>query len=394
MEGSNEQQFIETHFESDLNRLLLNKSAYPEVDVPYLVSQISALRKIKSKVPSWFNTRLRFPPTLSLEQASSEETALYKSRILDLGTVLDGTGGMGIDSFFLSAKAKELDYLEQDAELVELARLNFGLLGRTNVSFNQGTLGEFLNHSKKQYDLIYLDPARRGAGGRRVFRLEDCSPNIPELRSLLFEHAPRVLVKTAPVLDIKAAAAELAPVVAVWVVGVQNEVKEVLYLMDKNGLKSIDAIPVHAVDLGKKDSNLTFTFEQERATEPMYGSVSNYLYEPFASVLKAGAFQYFASYFGLTKLHKHTHLYTSETLVDEVCARVFEVIAICSFDKKAVREFVPEGNANVAVRNFPVPAEAVRKKLGLKDGGAFYLFAFTDFENNKRVAITRKVQSD
>jgi hypothetical protein len=126
----------------------------------------------------------------------------------------------------------------------------------------------------------------------------------------------------------------------------------------------------------------------------MYGSVSNYLYEPFASVLKAGAFQYFASYFGLTKLHKHTHLYTSETLVDEVCARVFEVIAICSFDKKAVREFVPEGNANVAVRNFPVPAEAVRKKLGLKDGGAFYLFAFTDFENNKRVAITRKVQSD
>ncbi|MEZ4920974.1 MAG: hypothetical protein R2792_17865 [Saprospiraceae bacterium] len=176
---------------------------------------------------------------------------------------MDGTGGMSIDSF-LSAKAKELDYLEQDAELVELARHNFGLLGRTNVSFNQGTLGEFLNHSKKQYDLIYLDPAqgRRQAPGFSSGRR--CSPNIL-VRSLLFEHTPGYWSKPHRFWTSKAAAAELAPVVAVWVVGVQNEVKEVLYLMDKNGLKSIDAIPVHAVDLGKKESSLTFTFEQERA---------------------------------------------------------------------------------------------------------------------------------
>ena len=279
---------------------------------------------------------------------------------------MDLTGGYGVDTYFLSEHFNHTDYVEQNAELCRIATHNFAA---KPITIHHSIAEDFLA-SAGQYDLIFLDPARRDSYGGKVFKLADCTPNVVELLpTLLSRLAPdgRIMLKLSPMIDLTQAFKELSAVK--WdahIVAVKNEVKEVLLLSGGSG-------QITAIDLSKKEQVFTFTREEEQATQTkmVNGTWSNgtWIYEPNAAILKAGAYKIVAQRFGLQKLDTNTHLYTSETLVPDFPGRVWKV--------KEPTPTRPKGKeikqANVLVRNYPLTAEQLKKKLHLRDGGTAYV---------------------
>jgi len=383
------QQFIREHLDADPQRLLLTAHRYPGVPMPYVASQLLALRKVRDKIPAWYDPALHFPPQLSIEQSSSERTARFKASLFSGARLADLTGGLGVDTWAWAAHFEEVTYVEQNPELVKSARHNFQVLAAHNIRCVAAHAENFLTTASDSFDLLYLDPARRDEQQRKVFRFEDCQPDVVALREILLAHAPRVLVKTAPLLDLKLAAKQLLTVSHIWVVSVHNECKEVLYLIERNAPPAA-GIPVTAVALGEMEQVFTFTWPEEQQAVAPISAPQQYLYEPDAAVLKAGAFRSFAQRFGLSKLHTNTHLYTSNQLRTDVPGRRFQIMQVCKYDRKSVQAAVPEGRANLATRNFPDTVEAVRRKLALADGGDLYLFAATTLDHKKEVLVCRK----
>jgi len=385
-----DRKFVRDHLNDDLHRLLLSAQRYPGVAVQACVAQIEALRKVRLKIPAWFRFELDMPPLLSVEQASSEAAARFKSTLFSGKKMADLTGGMGVDAYFFAQQFEQVTYVERNPELIALTRHNFAALGAANIRVVETDSEAFLKTTTEHYDLLYLDPARRADRHRRVFQLADCEPNVPALREMLLAHGDRVLVKTAPLLDLSQACEQLGSVAGMWVVSVENEVKEVLYLLEKSA-PAPDQTPIEAVCLGHEMHIFRFTRTEERDAKPEYTLPQGYLYEPDAAVLKAGAFKAFACRFGLAKLHPQTHLYTSPSLVPDVPGRTFAVEAVLKYDRKAVQQVLPEGRANVSARNFPDSPDAMRRKLGLADGGEHYLFGVTDVTGRKVLVLGRKV---
>lgn len=384
--------FTWAHRDDDPAALALQKPPVPGWSMPDIARQVEALRRIKTKIPAWYREGLTLPSGVPLEQCSSEATARFKAGLFSGARALDLTGGLGVDTYFLAQSFEAVDYVEQQEALCAAARHNFEVLGQGNVRVHHSTAAAFLERAEASaYDLIYLDPARRGDRQQRVFRLEDCSPDVLGLRQALFRLSDKVLLKTAPLLDLQLAMAQLQQVARIWVLAVGDECKEVLYGLDKNAVFQ-ESIPIEAVQIKKDGSATTFAFdfEAERAAAAPLSLPLQYLYEPHAAILKAGAFKSFAVRYGLSKLHPHSHLYTSDRWQPEVPGRGFEVKAVCKYDKKSVAAWVPEGSANIATRNFPESAETVRKKLGLKEGGAWYLFATTEQSGKKVVLVCQK----
>ncbi len=396
--------FIREHLaDPHPERLLLQAARYPGVNVAEAVTHIQALQKLKDKAPSWYNPALRFPPRISIEQASSDATAVFKASLVKGKSLVDLTGGLGIDARAFSQRFEHVVYLDQNPQLVALARHNFAILGAGNIEVLEGAAETFLENEKRHFDVCYLDPARRDAAGGRVFRLEDCTPDVLRLRPRLFARADRILLKTAPMLDIALALRQLETVQHVWVVSVDDEVKELLFLLENKAVLS-ESVPIEAVNLGKTPFRFVFARKEEEAAAAILSEPQTYLYEPPSTLFKAGAFHTFAQRYGLKKLHAHTHLYTSDALNPEAPGRVFYIRAVVKYDKKTVAAALrtlavneqqstnnePPLRANVAVRNFPDTAETVRKKVGLKDGGEVYLFAVTTGEG-KKIVIGEKV---
>ena len=386
------QQFIRDHLDADPQRLLLTAHRYPQLPMPYVASQLLALRKVRDKIPGWYNPALHFPPQLSIEQASSERTAHFKAGLFSGQHMADLTGGLGVDTWAWATRFERVTYVEQNPALVESAIHNFNTLNVNNIACISMSAEEFLAHTSDQFDLLYLDPARRDAQQRKAFQLEHCQPDVVALRTALLSHAPQVLIKTAPLLDIKLAMRQLLTVSKVWVVSVDNECKEVLYLLGRRAIPTED-IPITAVALGAPIQEFTFSWQEEQRTVAPFSPPQQYLYEPDAALLKAGEFRSFAGQFGLSKLHPNTHLYTSERLLAAGPGRRFYVEQVCKYDRKAVRSAVPEGRANIATRNFPDAIDTVRRKLALADGGDIYLFAVTTREDKKELLVCRKVQA-
>ncbi len=386
------QAFIWAHRLDDPQRIALSARKYPDVPVAYVAGQIDFLQKIQKKVPSWYRQGLRFPAAISMEQASSEATAEFKTTLVRGGKMADLTGGLGVDSSFFARKFQSITYVEPNAELLEITRHNFEALGIDNATLVCATAEDFLQNTTETFDLLYLDPSRRHTHKGKVFQLQDCGPNILEIKQLALEKAPMILLKTAPMLDISLAAHHLGSVSNIWVVASGDECREVLYLIERSPTP-FPEINVHAVLLEKDGAvrDVHFTYGEEQQTGVDYALPQQFLYEPNPAVLKAGAFRAFAGRFGLKKLHQHTHLYTSEAFVPDIPGRCFSIEAVCKYDRKAVQALIPAGKANVSTRNFPDNAEAVRKKLSLSDGGEVYVFAFTDVEERKVIAVCRKI---
>ena len=368
------QQFIREHERDDPYQLVLQAHRYPEYPIPAIVEQIQARQKAKDKLPEWYAAEgILFPPPLSLEQCSSQPAAQYKAGLVKGERLIDLTGGAGVDTYYLSQSFQQTDYVEQQASLTNLARHNFSVLGAGHIRTHPATAEEFLVALQEPVDCLYLDPARRDAQARKVFQLADSSPDVLALQKMLLAKAPTVLLKTAPLLDIEATVQALGTVAQVHVVAVNGEVKEVLYQLSRE--PSGEPL-ITAVNLGRNaDAPFSFYRSQERNAQATYSDPLQYLYEPHAGLMKAGAFNLIAQRFHLHKLHPNTHLYTSDALVPDFPGRTLTCEAIIPYQKKAVRQYLPQAQANITTRNFPDSAATVRKKLGLKDGGTTYLFA-------------------
>ena len=386
------QEFIWAHRLDDPQRLALSARKYPGLPMAYIAGQVDFLQKIQKKVPSWYMKGLQFPAALSMEQASSEATARFKTTLVPWKKMADLSGGLGVDSFFFARVSDAVTYVEPNAELQQITAHNFEVLGVNNTRFVAATAEDFLHHTTETFDLLYLDPSRRHQQKGKVFQLQDCSPNILAIKSLALEKAPYILLKTAPLLDISLAARQLEHTSQIWVVASGDECREVLYLLERFPTP-LEKITVHAVHLRKDGTvqDFQFTYAEEHQAVVEYALPQQYLYEPNPAILKAGAFRSFANRYGLKKLQQHTHLYTSVELIPGLPARSFAIEAVCKYERKAVTACIPSGKANITTRNFPDHADAVRKKLGLADGGNHYIFALTDMEGKKVVVVGKKI---
>lgn len=377
------QKFIQDHLYDDPASLMLKAGSYPLIPMREVVEQIRSKRKAKNKLPEWFATPgIIYPPALSLEQCSSQVTAAYKASLVKGKSMLDLTGGMGIDTYYLSKSFEKAQYVERQENLKRLAKHNFECLGAKSIEAHNEQAETFLKKLDREADLIYLDPARRGAQNSRVVRFESCEPNIIELLPILREKAKSIMIKASPMLDIKGAINDLGLVTAVHVVADRNEVKELLFLIDDNASVNPE---IHAINF-KAEGNEQFSFDYDRegGVLPQFGTVSDYIYEPNAAILKAGGFKSVVDVFpSLVKLHPNTHLYTSDNLVIDFPGRSFQVVDSLQMNKKQLRKKIPDMKANISVRNFPMSVEQIRKRTGLKEGGDDYVFGLTDAEGVK-----------
>ena len=411
--------FINVHLNDDVNKLALSK--FPDdIDKQFVIRQIQARQLLKKKLPSWSeNDELLFPKRLSLEQCSSELTAKYKRTISrrdektqciisenqcrSLGekrTLIDLTGGMGVDTSFLSDNFDETIYVESQAELCELAEHNFKVL-KKNIKVVNAKAEDFLTQCG-EVDCIYLDPARRDEYGRKMVSLHDCSPDVAELQDLLFEKTNTVIVKLSPMLDIDIIKKELKNIKEIHVVAVRNECKELLVVCQQttdNSQQTSCNNLLSAVDLRE---NWRFNFTEEEENEAVVSfadEIGKYLYEPGVACMKAAPFKLLSQRFNIKKLHRNSHLYTSDELISDFPGRTFEVINVVPFDKKAKKILSQQTTDNgqqslskvsIAVRNFPLSAEELRKHLGFKDGDDFYIFGTTMKGEKKMLVLGSK----
>lgn len=366
-------QFVQDHLREDPAQLLLAYAGKTSFDLKAAVQQIQARQKAQHKIPSWFvDSQLIFPVSLSMEQASSEETALFKSGLVEGKTMIDLTGGLGIDSYFLSKKFEKATYCEQQPELFEISKHNLEHLSPGKFNFQQGDSMAFLQESQETFDLIFVDPARRGSQQQKLYKLADCGPDVVLSWPLMKAKAKTILIKASPMLDIKIALEEIPDIQKVWVLSVKNEVKEILLYC--SALENNCPVKIEAVEL-KPDRTIAFPFylEEEAESTNVFGLQGKFLVEPFSSILKAGAFKTFGARYGLFKLHPNTHLYCSTQMPEEVAGRIFEILEEVRQPKKDIKRLFPNGKVNVLTRNYALSADELKKKYKLKDGGEFFL---------------------
>ena len=383
-------QFVQDHLQEDPALLLFKYQGKTRFDLKIAVQQISARQKAAKKLPSWSsNPTLLFPASISLEQSSSEDTAKFKAEGLIGNVMVDLTGGFGVDFFFLSQGFEKGIYCERQPELFEISKHNLELQSPGKFDFVEGDGLDFLKKTGLHFDLIYGDPARRGSGNQKLYKLQDCEPDVVSAWPLLSSKSDQILIKASPMLDISQAWTELPDVQKITIVSVKNEVKELLLSWEKRKENSSKQIEV--VDLGSHFPKFEFDPEEEAGSTSQIGEAEKYLFEPLSGILKGGAFQLFGARFGLKKLENNSHIYTSSQIPEEIPARVFEVIQEISPKKQEIKSIFPTGKVNVICRNYVNGAEELKKKLGLKDGGEDFLIG-TKTQSGFKVFWCRRVQ--
>ncbi|MCR5498648.1 MAG: RsmD family RNA methyltransferase [Paludibacteraceae bacterium] len=377
--------YIRAHRNDDVRHLALSDQKRLGDSLNYALNQISGWQKAKEKIPSWSEIDgLVYPPHLSMEQCSSEQTAVYKATLVQGDSFTDLTGGFGVDFAFIARKFKQATMVERNTELCEIATHNLPLLGLPHAKVVNGDGIDYLRQMEP-VDVIFIDPARRDQQGRKTVSIADCEPNLLEVLETLHARAKKILIKYSPMLDITLAIKELKCVESVHVVSVENECKELLFLLSE---KTAGSPLFHCVNLSKRgETRYTFTMEEERnATIRQAGSIGKYLYEPYSSLLKAGAYKSLCTHFPVEKLAVSSHLYTSDEPINDFPGRAFRVIDTFTLNKKDVKEHLGSiKKANIAVRNFPLSANELRNRLKIKEGGDIYLFATTHME--KRLVV-------
>ncbi len=365
-------RFIQEHLNDDPSDIALQAKKYPELPIREIAVQIASRQKGKSKIPEWWsNPKVIFPPKENLEQASSEITAKFKSRWIEGSSILDLTGGSGIDLFYMSNEFDRIVYVEPNQELSEITEYNFKLFGK-QVQIQLNSAEDFLAKTKDHFDVIYLDPSRRDSARQRVFGLEEYQPNVIELYDFLIEKGSEIIIKASPMIDLKSTLKLLPDAFKVQVLAVDNEVKEVLFYL-KKGISSETRIESWNISDSKPGQEFAFTFEEESEVASEYSDPLKYIYEPNSAIRKAGAFNLVGSRFGLKKLHPNTHLYTSDKIKETFPGRIFEVLEFIKPNKKEIKKAYSNGIVNVIAKNFPMGANEIKKKFRLKDGGEEFL---------------------
>ncbi len=431
-------EFILEHEGDEVESLVLQRGRWPDIDVVKAADTIAGRRKMRMKAPSWYDcTEVVYPSRLCVEQCSSEAASEIKAEIIaslwcegelfSRSKIADLTGGLGVDSWMFSKMAERVLYVERDSKLAEAAKHNFSALGCKNIEVMNAEVSPegFSNDGwaalkKFAPDIIYLDPARRGEGGEKVFKLEDCRPNILELRDKLLEIAGHVMVKLSPMADIDEVVRQLGPsCLRVDVISVDGECKEVLVTMERGYIGECELV----ADCGKIDS-FSFYRSEEAAAVPRYlsdGSIPNLvgkiLLEPDKAAMKAGPFKLLSATYDLTKLDVSTHYYIyGGSDVSEVCDgetkegggiwddevdrsekigglfRRFRILRVEPLNKKSIRTIGHDyPNAEVTARNIPLSTDELRKRLGVSPSDTIHIFGLRSGGENL-LYITEKLQ--
>lgn len=388
-------EFIRIHADEDVRQLAFLGKKHPEVDMAYALDQIAGRQKARVKIPSWASIDgIVYPPHISIEQCSSEQTARYKARIAGNGEkIVDLTAGFGVDMAFMSAGFKQAVHVEMQPQLCAISSENYKCLGLNHVQVvcNDGV--GYL-HQMEHADLIFIDPARRDQHGSRTYGIADCTPNVLEIIDEMLQKADRVMIKLSPMLDWQKTVADVGNVSQVHIVSVGNECKELL-LEVKNGkgekvkIFCVNDDQVFSYEIGETHP---FTPSPLHSFTPSPLHPFTFLYEPNASVMKAGCFNLISHRFGITQPDANSHLFLSDKLVEGFPGRGFVIERVSTMNKRELKEALAGiDKANVAVRNFPLSVADLRKRLKLKDGGDVYIFATTDAKKGHLVMVCRKI---
>ena len=379
-------EFIRIHANEDVRQLAFLGKKNPEVDMAYALDQIAGRQKARTKIPSWAATDgIVYPPHISMEQCSSEQTARYKAKIAGKGTrIVDLTAGFGVDMAFMSAGFKEAVHVEQQSQLCAISSENYKRLGLHHIQVICSDGVTYL-HQMEHADLIFIDPARRDQHGGRTYGIADCTPNVLEIIDEMLEKADRVMIKLSPMLDWQKAVSDVGHVSEVHIVSIGNECKELLLVVEKED-KPFQVFCVN------DDSVFSYHPNDEIGDFCPQTESYNYLYEPNASVMKAGCFNLISKHFGISQPDANSHLYLSDKMIEGFPGRGFVIERICTMNKRELKEALTGiDKANIATRNFPLSVADLRKRLKLKDGGEVYIFATTDAKRGHLLMVCRKI---
>lgn len=370
------QDFINQNESESSAKLALKKSPFEGITSSELAAQIDGRQRCRKKIPLWAETaNIYYPDKLNLEQCSSEKTAIFKASLIPENvTLIDITSGFGIDDFYFSKRAKIVISCEINPQLAFISQYNAKQLQAKNIEV---IAADGVDYIAKNKDLniayIYIDPSRRVAQ-QKVFMLSDCEPNIVSLQENFLQRAAHIMTKVAPLLDITAALSELNHVKQIYVISLQNDCKELLFIQERDfsGQPEITAVRI----FGDKTQQFTFTQTEETETVTSFSAPLRYLYEPDVCLTKAGAFKSITKTFDLKKLHQHTHLYSSEIYQKDFLGKIYEVTEVIPFSifKKSKEKL----KTNAVARNFPLKTEVLKKKFKIIDGGELHSFFTTD----------------
>ena len=378
--------FIRQHAADDVRKLALQGTKDAAVDLSMALQQIAGRQTALKKLPSWAAVeRVLYPPHLNMEQCSSEQTARYKAGLAGSGdTYVDLTGGLGVDFYWMSQGFKQRYYVERNAELCELVEHNFRTLGHS-CSVCCCDTATYLT-SMPHADVVFLDPARRNEHGGRTYDIKDCTPNILELLPLLMEKADKVILKLSPMLDWPKAVDDLQYVREVHIVSVDNECKELLLVLEQTER------PLRLVCVNNNQIFEVSSHSSPLTSHPSPLTPEQFLYEPNASIMKAGCFDALAQQYPVCQVSANSHIFLSSVEIEDFPGRRFQICAISSTNKQSLKTSLAGiDRANISVRNFPLSVEQLRKKLRLKDGGDTYIFATTEADGAHSLYICRKI---
>ena len=398
------QEFITQNLDADIRDLALRHAGRTDIDLHYALDQIAGRRTAQTKLPTWAAADgIIYPPHISMEQCSSEQTAMYKAQVAQRliaelpvlpvlppnpTTLIDLTGGFGVDFSFLAPLFDKAVYIERQSHLCDLSRHNMAALGITQAETVCGDCAQIIEEISHA-TLIYADPARRSASGSRTFAISDCTPDVLTMKETLLDKADFTMIKLSPMLDWRKAAADMGSHVGeVHIVSAGNECKELLLVMSRKftGLERIYCV--------NDDQTFSFTpsqTSQQSLTSQLSPAPPAYLYEPNASLMKAGCFALIAQRYACRQVSRDSHLFLSSDPIPSFPGRGFAIRAITTMNKRELKAALGgTGQANVSVRNFPMTADALRKKLKLKDGGDTYIFGTTTADSRHVLIICEK----
>ena len=365
--------FLKQHIHTDLPEFLLKRSPFTDISIQELAQQLKGRKIAEKKFSFLLNDNIVFPPHLNLEQSSSESTSRYKAENLNGKTFLDLTAGFGIDAYFLSQNFQEITLLEKNEDLLNTVEHNWKILDK-KAEFILGDLEEFIAKTEKKFDVIYLDPARRSLEKRKVFLLEDLSPNILEIQDRSLELGRVVITKLSPMIDITYLVSVLKDIFKIEIIAVKNDVKEVVVYQNKD-LKE-NNIEIICVDLETEEETFKYNFGEEKGAIAKFSNFQKYLYIPNNPILKSGAFNLISDKFKVFKLHQNTQFYTKENLIKEFPGRILEMKIINS------KEIQKGEKWNIISKNYPLSVAEIEKKYKIKSGGNRYLI-FTQTVSGK-----------
>lgn len=383
------QSFIRGYSGKNPSELALKRNPFPDIPIVDLIIQIESRLKCKSKLPTWYATQgILYPQKISIEQSSSERAAAYKASLVTGNSIIDLTGGFGVDAYYFKSKFKQVVHCELNPELSKIVAQNYKTLG-IDIECICGDGLDILTTKNKRFDVIYIDPSRRHQSKGKVFHLEDYEPDIIHSMPTYLNYSDTILIKVSPLLDIQYVLQSIPFVKEIHLVAVQNEVKEFLILVQKDFRSSVTVTAVNL--LPNVEEIFTFDWNQEKLLQTQNFSLPlTYLYEPNAAIMKSSGFGSLTQAFPVSKLHPNSHLFTSEEL-QPFPGRTFKIKDCFLYQKNNLRDVLKDAKANITVRNFPETVESLKKKWKISDGGNQYLFFTTNLENHKIVLLCEKI---